>query len=164
MSKRTNEEPQVNPFWKDHISIKGFGRVQLVNAKTGMIEGDSGWQQNTITQTGFEDYLSSLLGNIAGSTQALVLALGTQTAAPNSTQTILVGEQTLRKTASNSVVSSQTMRMTQNWATDEVNVALGAIGAYNTTSGGSIANVLTYATTTKTTDQQLNATLEFRFS
>jgi hypothetical protein len=146
------------------ISIRGFGRVQLVNAKTGKIEGDSGWKRNVVTEIGFQDYLSRLLGAIASSKQATVLALGTQTAAPSSTQTSITGEQTPRKTATNSVVSSKTMRMTANWATDEVNTSIAAIGAYNTTTTGSIANVLTFASTLKTTDQQLNATLEFRFS
>lgn len=148
----------------EKMTIRGFGRVQLVNTKTGKIEGDSGWCQNTITQVGFQNYLSRLLGAIAGSVQATVLALGTQTAAPSSTQTSLTGEQTPRKTATNSVVSSQTMRMTANWATDEVNTSVASIGAYNTTSSGSIMNVLTFASTLKTTDQQLNASLELRFS
>jgi len=148
------------------IGIRGYGRVRLLNAKTGKIEGDSGWKRNTITETGFEDYLSALLGNIAGSTQALVLALGTQTAAPSSTQTIMVGEE-VRLTTVNAIVASQTLRQTQTWATDEANgVALGSIGAYNITNvgGGSIMNVLTYATSNKTTDQTLAASMEFRFS
>ncbi|MHA2337475.1 MAG: hypothetical protein ACXACX_09235 [Candidatus Hodarchaeales archaeon] len=150
---------------KDKIEIRGFGRVQLVDEKTGKIVGDSGWKKNAITQIGFQDYLCALLGSTSGSKQATVLALATQTDAGNSTQTSLLGEFGVRKSANRAVVSSQTLRMTANWATDEATQStLGAIGAYNTTSGGSVMNALTYATSNKTTDQQLNATLEFRFS
>ena len=150
---------------KEKIEICGFGRVQLVNHKTGRIEGDSGWKRNAITEVGFQDYLVALVGATTGSKQATVLALASQTAAGNSTQTSLTGEFGGRKTASRAIVSSQTLRMTGNWATDEANQSeLGAIGAYNTTTGGSVMNALTYATSQKTTDQQLNATLEFRFS
>jgi hypothetical protein len=145
--------------------VAGFGRVQLVNAKTGKIEGDSGWCKNAITQVGFQDYLVATLGATTGSKQATVLALASQTDAGASTQTSLTGEFGGRKTANRAIVSSQTLRMTANWATDEATQSeLGAIGAYNTTSGGSVMNALTYATSQKTTDQQLNATLEFRFS
>lgn len=147
------------------VTVRGWGRVQLVNQKTGKIEGDSGWKPNVITQIGFQNYITRLLGAVAGSVQATILALGTSSASPSSTQTSLGGEQTPRKTATASIVSSQTLRLTANWATDEVNgVQLASIGAYNTTSGGSVANALTFSASTKTTDQQLNATVEFRFS
>lgn len=150
---------------QEQMTIRGFGRVQLVNDKTGKIEGDSGWRVNAVTQIGFQDYLAALLGATSGSKQATILCLASQTDAGNSTQTSLIGEFGGRKTASRTVVSSKTMRMTANWATDEATESeLGGIGAYNTTSGGSVMNALTYATSQKTTDQQLNATLEFRFS
>lgn len=145
--------------------IRGYARLQLVNHKTGKVEGDSGWKSNIVTQIGFQDYLTRLLGNLANSKQATALALGSQTDVAVSTQTSISGEFGGRKTSSNSVVASQTMRMTANWATDEATEdTLAAIGAYNTTSGGSAMNVLTFATSNKTTQQQLNATLDFAFS
>lgn len=154
--------------------IRGYARVQLVNVKTGKVEGDTCKKgckgdclcnPNTVTQIGFQDYLCKLLGNLSGSKQATVLALGTQTAAPSSTQTDIAGEFGGRKSASNSVVSSQTMRMTAQWGTSEATESdLGGIGAYNTTSGGSVMNVRTFATSAKTTDQSLNATMNFAFS
>ena len=145
--------------------VRGFGRVQLVNAKTGKIEGDSGWNRNIITQLGWESFLVKLLAGNAGSSVASVLAVGSQEGAPSSTQTALSGEHGGRKVANRTDVGSQTMRMTANWATDEANGdTLGAIGAYHTSTGGSIMNVLTFATSQKTTSQQLNATLDFRFS
>ncbi len=146
------------------ISVRGWGRVQLVNAKSGAVESDSGWHGNEITETGYASYLCALLGATTGSIQASVLAVGTQTDGPATTQTSISGENTDRVTATISVVASQTMRMTAQWATDEANVAVGAIGAYNTTSSGSIMNILTYASTLKTTDQQLNGTIDFAFA
>jgi len=155
---------KAEEYESDHIRIRGWGRVQLVNAKSGEIEADSGWHGNEITQTGYASYLTALLGATTGSIQATVLAVGTQTDGPATTQTSISGEHGDRVTAARSVVASQTMRMTAQWATDEANVSVAAIGAYNTTSGGSIMNILTYASTLKTTDQQLNGTIDFAFA
>lgn len=147
------------------VNIRGYGRVQLIDAKSKEIVGDSGWQQNEITRTGYAYYLCALLGATTGSVQATILALGTQTDAPATTQTSISGEHGDRETATRSVVASQTMRMTAQWDTDVATGSnLGAIGAYNTSSGGSVMNILTFATSAKTTDQQLNATLDFAFS
>lgn len=150
---------------KEGIKIKGFGRMQLVNKKTGKIECDSGWHQNTITESGFDDFIVGAMGGIANSSQVTHLQLGTQTTAANSTQTTLSGEFGTRKAASNSLQGNGTMRATANWGTNEATQSnIGAIGAYGTSSGGSICNVLTVSTSAKTTDQQLNCTVEFRFS
>jgi hypothetical protein len=149
---------------QEKVKVRGFARVQLVNVKTKKIEGDSGWIGNIITETGYEDYLCNLLGGLAGSSVASVLAVGSQTDTPASTQTSVSGEFGGRKTATRSVVASQTLRMTANWATNEATQSeLGGIGAYHTSTGGTVMNVLTYATSQKTTQQQLNATMEFRF-
>jgi hypothetical protein len=149
----------------DKISIRGYGRVQLVNKKTGEIEGDSGWHGNDITQIGYQDYLAALLGNTTGSKQISHLAVGTQTDTPASTQTSISGEHGEREAATRTVTASQTLRVTAQWDTDVGNGSdLGGIGAYNTSSGGSIMNVLTFASSGKTTDQQLNATIDFAFA
>lgn len=147
------------------ISIRGWGRVQLVNVKSGEIEADSGWHGNEITQTGYASYLTALLGATSGSIQATVLAVGSQTDTPATTQTQLSGQLTPRVTATRSVVASQTLRMTAQWATDEANAsAVAAIGAHDHLTTGSIMNVLTFASTQKTTDQQLNGTIDFAFA
>jgi len=152
---------------REKIKVKGFIRMQLVDDKTGKIVGDSGWNQNTITANGFEDYIVGPMGAIAGSKTVTHLALGTQTDAPTSTQTSLSGEGAwaARKAPTKTFVANGTLRCTANWATNEATASnIGAIGAYNTSSGGTIANAITVATSAKTTDQQLNATVEFRFS
>lgn len=147
------------------IKVRGFGRLQLVNKKTGKIEGDSGWRQNAITESGFDDFIVGAMGGIAASSQITHLQLGTQTTAANSTQTSLSGEFGTRKAATKSLVGNGTLRATANWGTNEATQStIAAIGAYGTSTGGSICNVLTVSTSNKTTDQQLNSTVEFRFS
>ncbi len=149
----------------DQITIKGFGRVQLVDAKTGKIVGDSGWASNTITADGFQDYIVGSIGALSGSSNVTHMQLGTQTDAPSSSQTSLSGEFGARKAVTVSFVANGTLRATANWGTNEATQStIGAVGLYGTSTGGSIGNVLTVATSNKTTDQQLNATVEWRFS
>lgn len=150
---------------RQFVGVRGYGRVHLVNAKTGEVEGDSGWHENNITQTGYASYLTALLGATNGSIQATVLAVGSQTDTIATTQTTLSGELSPRVTADRTVVASQTLRMTAQWATDEANAsAVGAIGAHNHISTGSIMNVLLFTPTAKTTAQQLNGTIDFAFA
>jgi hypothetical protein len=149
----------------ERIKIKGFGRLQLVNKKTGKIEGDSGWAENVISESGFDDYIVGAMGGIAASSQVTHLQLGTQTAAGNSTQVALSGEFGTRQATTPTLVGYGTCQATANWGTNEgTESTIGAIGAYGTSSGGSVANILTVATSDKTTDQQLNCTVQFRFA
>jgi hypothetical protein len=149
----------------ENIQIKGFGRVQLVNKKTGKIEADTGWQKNAITESGFDDAIVGAIGGIAASSQVTHLQLGTQTDVPASTQTTLSGEFATRQGTTPTLVGNGTMQATANWATDEATQSnVGAIGAYGTSTGGSCLNALTFATSAKTTDQELNATVQWRFS
>jgi len=150
---------------RESIKIKGFGRLQLVNVKTGKIEADSGWGENTITESGFDDAIVGAIGGIAASSQLTHLQLGTQTDAAASTQSTLSGEFGARKAATCSLVGNGTLQATANWATNEgTESTFGAIGAYGTSSGGSCLNVLVTSTSAKTTDQELNATVQWRFS
>lgn len=152
---------------REMIKVRGFGRLQLVNVKTGKIEGDSGWRQNAITESGFDDFIVGAIGGIANSSQVTHMALGTQTDAPASTQTSLSGEGAWagREAVTNSLVGNGTLRATASWATNEATGSnIGAVGLYGTSSGGSIGNALTVATSAKTTDQALNGTVEWRFS
>jgi hypothetical protein len=150
---------------KESIRVRGFGRLQLVNVKTGKIEEDSGWQKNAITESGFDDAIVGAIGGIANSSQVTHVQMGTQTDAPASTQTTLSGEFGTRKAATMSLVGNGTLRATANFATDEnTQSTIGAIGLYGTSSGGSVLNAITVATSAKTTDQEANATVEWRFS
>lgn len=150
---------------RDKLKIRGFGRVQFVNVKTGKVDWDSGWSENTITESGFDDAIVGVIGGLANSSQVTHLQMGTQTQAPASTQTTLTGEFGTRKAVTNSLVGNGTLRATVNFATDEnTQSTIGAVGLYGTSTGGSVLNVLTVATSNKTTDQQANVTVEWRFS
>lgn len=151
---------------KDTIQIKGFGRVQLVDKKTGKIMGDSGFVRNAITTSGFDDACVGAVGKIAASSQTTHLQLATQTDAPTSSQTALSGEFGTRKSVSSpSLVGDGTLRLTANWGTNEATQSsVGAIGAYGSSAGSSCLNALTFTASAKTTDQELNATVDWQFS
>ncbi len=147
------------------IRVRGFVRLQLVDHKTGKILKDTGFKENAITATGFQHGIVGALGGVTASSQITHVAIGTQTAAPSSAQTSLTGEFGGRKAVTNSFVANGTLRMTANYGTNEATQSvIGAVGVYGTSSGGSIMNAMTVATSQKTTDQQLNLTVEFRFS
>lgn len=151
---------------EDQITVRGFGRVQLVNAKTGKIEGDSGWNRNIVTDSGFDDAIVGAIGGIAASSQVTHMHLGTQTDVPVSTQTTMSGEHPdARQVTDESLVGAGTLQATASWATNQAtDSTIGAVGLYGSLSGSSILNVLTVATSNKTTDQTLNATVQWRFS
>ena len=150
---------------KDGISVKGFGRVQLVNVRNGKIEADTGWQKNVITESGFDDAIVGAIGGIAASSQMTHLQIGTQTDAPASTQSTLSGEFGTRVAVTPTLVGAGTLQATANWTTAQNTQSdSGAIAAYGTSSGGSCLNALTFATSAKTTDQEMNATLQWQFS
>lgn len=149
------------------IKVRGFGRLQIVNAKTGKIEGDSRWCKNLITDTGFDDLIVGAIGGIANSSQVTHMALGTQTDAAVSTQTSMSGEAAWapRKTTTESLVGNGTLQATASWDTDEATGSnIGSVGLYGTSTGGSIGNVILVSTSAKTTDQTLNATVQWQFS
>ena len=144
-----------------------MARFQLINKKTGKIDGYSVWLDNIITETGFDDLIVGVIGGIAASSQVTHIQLGTQTQAPLSTQTSLTGEFGGRLAVTPTLVGNGTLQATRTWETNEATEAgseVGGIGLYGTSTGGSIGNVLTFATSQKTTDQTLSATVQWRFS
>ena len=150
---------------KEGISVKGYGRVRLVNAKTGKIEGDSGWRDNVITESGFDDAIVGAIGAIAASSQFTHLQIGTQTQAVTSTQTALSGEYGVRKAVTPTLVGNGTLQALATWATDENNGSdIGAIAAYGSSAGSSCLNALLFSTSAKTTDQEIVATMQWQFS
>lgn len=153
----------VIPPGLDTLKVRGFVRTMMINHRTGAVEINE--VENAITANGFQHYLAGAVGGIAGSKQITHLQLATQTAAPSSSQTSASGEFEARKTTNNSFVANGTLRMTAQFATNEATQStLGAVAAYNTSSGGTAASVATFATSNKTTDQTLNITYEWRFS
>lgn len=72
-----------------NMKLRGVFRVQLT--EDGKIVGDSGWVPNVVTNLGLQQYAAYALCGIAGSKQALYLALGTG-GAPATDASTLAGE------------------------------------------------------------------------
>lgn len=148
------------------IKVRGFFRVQI--EENGEIVGDSGWRTNQVTNLGFNQYLVSTLGAIAGSKQISFMAVGSGTA-PGAADTTLQGEVVKRAaiTAATSS-SSKTVRFTATFASSDSFVTnaqnLSNIGLFNTSSGGTIFAGNTYASTACQTNQNVNATYDIQFA
>ena len=150
---------------QEALKVKGFFRLQIANKDDGKIVGDTGWKQNTVVNLGFQDYICSSIGAVAGSKQVSNMAIGTGTA-PGVTGTSLEGETGNRVTTTNSVISSKTLQCTAQFAGTDMgstctiqNVALA-----NTSAGGTILCGTTYATSQWASNQNVNSTYQLRFS
>ena len=157
----------------DTSSVKGFFRLNVVENQDGrpVVVGDSGWQENQITNVGYESYIVGCVGSIAGSSRPSHMALGTGTA-PASNGTGLEGELTdaagCRFTVTPSAVSSKTLRFVGTLASGTItttraiqNIGLFAVSTY---TNGSIMAGNTYTVSTLQTNQSVNCTYEIRFS
>jgi len=150
------------------LSVRGFFRLQLGEGDNGkkVIVGDSGWRKNEVTNLGFQNYICSLIGGLAGSKQVGMIVIGTG-GVPNVTDTSLAGE-TKRQTCGNAVVSSKTMRATVAIASGDHpggTPTIQNIGLIeNTASGGTLMCGNTYGTSTWNSNQGLSATYELQFA
>lgn len=150
------------------LQLRGFFRVKIGEKKKGkkIVVGDSGWQENEVTNLGFQNYVVNLIGALAGSKQVGMVIIGTG-AAPATDATALAGE-TKRQTVGNAAVSSKTMRATAAIASgdhpggtpDIANIAL----IENTASAGTIMCGNTFSSSTWNSNQGLSATYELRFA
>ena len=105
------------------------------------------------------------IGGITNSSQVTHCQMGTQTAAAVSTQVAISGEFGTRKATDESLVGAGTLQATVNFGTNEnTQSTIGAVGLYGSSSGSSVLNVITVATSNKTTDQQANVTIQWQFS
>jgi hypothetical protein len=149
------------------LALRGFFRVKLGEEKNGkqIVVADSGWKKNEVTNLGFQNYVSALIGKLSGSVQVEYVAIGEGTA-PADDATELDGEIT-RAACGNAVVSSKTMRATAAIASgdhpggtpDISNIAL-----INTSANGTILCGNTFSSSTWNSNQGLSATYELRFA
>lgn len=145
---------------------RGFFRLQIT--EDGKVVGDSGWAENQITDLGFNQYLVSTLGAIAGSKQVTHMALGSGTV-PGAAATTLDGEVEKRAgvTAATSS-SSKTVRFTATFASSDSFVTntqnISNIGLFNTSAGGTLFAGNTFASSSVATNQQVNSTYDIMFS
>lgn len=153
----------------DGVKIRGFFKIHI--EENGQIVGDSGWQENQITNDGFLNYLVKSLGGSSGSKQVNYIALGTG-AAPGAAATTLPGEimaSTQRKSATFANVGSTTAQFTATFASSDSfltqAVNLSNIGLFaTTTTGDTIFAGNTYASSSCNTNQNVNVTYQIRFS
>lgn len=157
-----------NQMSKSGIKVKGMFRVNI--EENGKIVGDSGWKENLVTNLGFNQYLVSALGSIAGSKYVSHMAVGTG-GAPVATDTTLAGEQSVREAVTAATSSgSKTVRFTATFASADSFVTatknLSNIGLFNTSTaaGGTLFAGNTYTSSAVATNQNVNATYDIIFA
>lgn len=148
------------------VGVRGFYRVQIDEG--GQIVGDSGWQENQVTNLGFNKYLVSSLGSISGSLYISHMALGTGTV-PGATATSLDGEQSVRAAVTAATSSgSKTLRLTATFNSTASFVTatkdIANVGLFNSVSDGTLFAGNTYASSSVATNQNVNATYDIVFS
>ena len=156
--------------FKDSVGVQGMFRLHVT--EDGKIVGDSGWKKNQVTNLGFNEYLVSTLGAIAGSKTVSHIALGTGTV-PGATATTLDGESAVSKrqavTAATSA-GSKTVRFTATFASSNSFVTaskdISNIGLFNTSAQttGTLFAGNTYASSSVATNQNVNVTYDIIFS
>jgi hypothetical protein len=146
------------------VQVSGFYRLMLYDVKHGKTVYTP-WRQNVITADGFQSYIVQSIGTGLTGKTISHMQLATQTTAPTSSQTTASGEFEVRKAVSNSFVANGTLRATASWNTNEATQsAVAAVALYNTSTGGTAGSIANCTAATKTTDQTLNVTYEWRFS
>ncbi len=168
MYKSFEEALAQNPV-SEKVPVRGFFRVQLENQDGSFVE-DDGWYENQVVDLGFNQYLVSTLGGIAGSKVITHMAVGTG-GAPGATDTTLAGEQSVRAavTAATSS-SSKTLNLTATFAsaasfvTATKNLSNIALGHTSTAAAATIFAGNTYTSSAVATNQSLNATYNIVFA
>jgi hypothetical protein len=150
------------------LRIKGMYRLQITD--DNKVVGDTGWHENLVTNDGFNQFLVSALGSIAGSKYISHIALGTGTE-PGAAATTLHGELAEDKRATVSPATqagSKTLRLTATFSSANSFVTatrnISNVGLFNTSSGGTLFAGNTYASSSVATNQNVNATYDVVFS
>lgn len=155
---------------EDFIKVKGAFRLQI--AEDGKVVGDSGWNENQVTNLGFNQYIVLSLGSLAGSKYVTHAALGTG-GAPAATATSLAGESEVDKRQAITAASSsgsKTLRLTATFNSSNSFVSasknISNVGLFNTsaqTTGTMLAGN-TYASSSVATNQNVNLTYDLIFA
>lgn len=152
---------------KENVGVKGTYRLQIVDPD-GSVVGDSGWKENQVTNLGFNQYLVSALGSIAGSKYISHVGLGTS-GAPVAADTSLTGEVGTRQAVTAATSStSKTLRLTATfaagWHTSASAYNISNIGLFNSSSTGTLFAGNTYASSSCASNQAVNVTYDITFS
>lgn len=152
------------------IRVKNNFRLMIANPD-GTFSGDTGWQENQVVNTGFQNYLQFLVAASAGSTRATVAALGTGTV-PATNATTLAGEifdtnsNPIRCTLTTGTTGSTAVNYTFTLNSGIISAAstIQNVGLFNSTSAGTMFCGKTYATSQLATNQAVNGTYNITFS
>lgn len=161
------------PGASDSVKARGFFRLQIVEDDNGKskVVGDSGWVKNQITNSGFQNGITSCLGGVAGSSQITYAALGTGTV-PGATATSLNGEVTdaanNRLAVTASTIASKTVQFAFTLASGAYTTthSIANVGLFqtSTTNAGTLYAGQTYASSQLQSNQAVNGTYQISFS
>ena len=158
-----NDFMAQNPY--EGIRVRGFFRVQIEDEQDGIV-GDSGWQENVITNLGFLNVVNQLGTSLTGSKHSH-LALGSG-GAPATNATTLGGEVEVRAALTAASSGSTALQMTATFASAASFVTntqnISNIGVFGTSTGGTLLSGNTYASSSCATNQAVNATYTWTFS
>jgi hypothetical protein len=158
-----NDFMAQNPY--EGIRVRGFFRVQIEDEQDGIV-GDSGWQENVITNLGFLNVVNQLGTSLTGSKHSH-LALGSG-GAPATNATSLGGEVEVRAALTAASSGSTALQMTATFASAASFVTntqnISNIGVFGTNTGGTLLSGNTYASSSCATNQAVNATYTWTFS
>lgn len=154
----------------DGLKLKGCFRLQIT--EDNKVVGDSGWHRNQVTNLGFNQYIVSTLGAIAGSKQITYVALGTGSV-PGATATSLNGEDAISKRSAVTAATSsgsKTLRLTATFNSSDSFVTaaknISNIGLFNTSAvtTGTLFAGNTYTSSSVATNQNVNVTYDLIFA
>ena len=149
------------------VKIKGMFRVRIRD-EDGSIAGDSGWFHNEVTNLGFNQYIVSSLGSIAGSKFLTHAGIGTGTV-PGAAATALDGEVGTRQALTNATSnSSKTLNclatFAAGWHDSGSAHDISNVGMWNTSSGGTLFAGNTFASSSCASNQAVNVTYNLVFA
>ena len=132
--RRNNKSPVI-----EEARIRGFARLQIGETQrdgSKRIVGDSGWFKNTFTADGKLNYIAGKVGSATGSKTPSHLVVATQSTAVDSTQSVLVGEHTIRIALTPSTTGTGTLQMTGSYASSQNDAAktIGSVAVHNTST------------------------------
>jgi hypothetical protein len=169
MPYKTLDEALASPPPNERVAVRGFYRLQLEN-QDGTFVPDNGWYENQVVNLGFNEYLVSTLGAIAGSKQVSHMAVGTG-GAPAAGDTTLAGEQSVRaavtaatSSTSKAVQFTATFASAVSFVTATKNLSNIALAHTSTAGAATIFAGNTYTSSAVATNQSLNATYTISFS
>jgi hypothetical protein len=150
------------------IKVKGMFRVHILDPEGGKVVGDSGWMKNVVVNLGFNKFLVSALGSIAGSLYVSHVGLGTGSE-PGAADTSLQNEVGTRQAVTAATTTgSKTLDCRATFATGwhSSNVAhnISNIGLFNSVSGGSVFAGNTFASSSCASNQAVNVTYQIIFA